>query len=87
MEPRCVLSSSLESYFDSQVLSALQAVFDEAWQEISALPDRAVTAKDAEARRTDLAQMIILAHRSGIPPEAIKAAVLGHIIPSVTDAA
>ena len=87
MEPRCVLSSSLESYFDPEVLSALQAVFDEAWRKISALPDRAVTAKDAEARRTDLAQIIILAHRSGIPPEQIKAAVLSRTPPHVTDAA
>ena len=76
-----VLSSTLSSYFPPEVLSALQAVFDDAWQEISALPDRAATAKDAEARRTDLAQMIILAHRSGIPPEQIREAVLGRIIP------
>ena len=76
-----MLSSTLESYFAPEVLSALQAVFDEAWQEISVQPAFALTDKEAEERRTDLAQMIILAHRSGMPPERIKDAVLGRIIP------
>ena len=73
--------SSFKAYFEPESLAALQAIFDEAWQEINALPGRAVTAKDADERRTDLAQMIILAHRSGLPPERIKDAVLGRIIP------
>ena len=73
--------SGFKAYFEPESLAVLQAIFDEVWQEISALPGRAVTAKDADERRCDLAQMIILAHRSGVPPERIKAAVLGHNIP------
>jgi hypothetical protein len=76
-----VEASEYETYFEPEILRILQAVFDEIWQEISALPGRAVTEKDADGRRTDLAQMIILAHRSGLPPERIKNAVLGRIIP------
>ena len=37
---------------------------------------RAVTSEDADSRRTDLAQMIFLAQKSGLPPERIKEAVL-----------
>jgi hypothetical protein len=79
-----VLSSTLDSYFAPEVLSTLQAVFDEAWQEINV--QLACAPKEAEEWRTDLAQMIILAHRSGIPPERIKDAVLGRIISSDTAA-
>jgi hypothetical protein len=75
-----VLTSTLQTYFAPEVLSALQAIFDEVWQEINARPGRAVTAKETAERRTDLAQMIILAHRSGIPPERIRDAVLGRIV-------
>jgi hypothetical protein len=81
------MRSTLESYLAPEVLSALQVIFDEAWQEIKAQPACAVAANDDDQRRTDLAQMIILAHRSGLSRERIKDAVLGHIIPSVTDAA
>jgi hypothetical protein len=41
-----------------------------------------VDATEADERRTDLAQMIILAHRSGIPPEKIKNIVLGRKTPN-----
>ena len=73
--------SSFQAYFEAESLAALQRTFDEVWHEINALPGRAATAKEADERRTDLAQMIILAHRSGIPPERIKDAVLGRKIP------
>jgi hypothetical protein len=73
--------STFKSYLEPQLLAALQKVFDEAWQEINLLPGRAATARDAAERRTDLAQMIFLAHKSGIPPERIKDAVLGRQIP------
>ena len=75
-------NSNYNSYFGPESLGELQAVFDEAWDEISALPGRAVTATEADERRTDLAQMIILAHRSGIPPEKIKNIVLGRKTPN-----
>jgi hypothetical protein len=70
-----VLSTPLKTYFEPEVLMALQAVFDDAWQEINA--GRALTAQESDHRRTDLAQKIIFAHRSGIPPEQIKDSVLG----------
>jgi hypothetical protein len=74
-------------YFEPEVMAVLQAVFDEVWQEINALPGQAATAQAAEERRNDLAQMIILAHRSGIPPERIKDAVLGRVFIDAPSAA
>src|SRR4051812_25334656 len=85
-EPMAMAMSSFKTYFDPESLATLQAIFDGLWQEINALPGRAVTEKDAEERRTDLAQMIILAHRSGLSPERIKDTVLGRTIPSDTAA-
>jgi hypothetical protein len=76
-----VATFEFEAYLEPELLAALQAIFDETWQEINTLPGHAVTVKDADERRTDLAQMIMLAHKSGVPPERIKAAVLGHNIP------
>jgi hypothetical protein len=77
-----VLSSTLTSYLDPEVLSALQAIFDEAWKEINGQPTCDLTTKEANERRTDLAQMLILAHRSGMSPARIKNAVLGRIVPT-----
>jgi hypothetical protein len=82
-----VATSTFKTYFEPEVLAALQAVFDAAWQEINAMPGRAVTAKDADERRADLAEMIMLAHKSGVPPERIKDAVLGRIIPGAPNTA
>jgi hypothetical protein len=79
--------SAFKSYLEPQLLAALQKVFDEAWREINPLPGRAATARDAAERRTDLAQMIFLAHKSGIPPERIKDAVLGRQIPGPSKSA
>jgi hypothetical protein len=74
-----VAASNFASYFDPELLRKLQGIVDQAWQEINALPGRAVTSEDVDSRRTDLAQMVILAHKSGLPPERIKDAVLGGI--------
>jgi hypothetical protein len=74
-----VAFSNYEAYFDPELLRTLQAIFDEAWQEICALPGRAAPAEDADTQRSDLAEMIILAHRSGLPLERIKEVVLGRI--------
>ena len=79
--------SNHEAYFEPELLGILQAIFDETWQEICAVPGFAALAHDADEQRTDLAQMIILAHRSGIPPEHIKDAVMGRIVPCAPDAA
>ena len=73
------------AYFEPDLLAALQAIFDEAWQEISAMPG--AVGDDEDERRTDLAQMIILAHKSGMPLERIKDAVLGRIILGASGAA
>jgi hypothetical protein len=82
-----VVFSNHEAYFEPELLGILQAIFDETWQEICAVPGFAAVVHDADEQRTDLAQMIILAHRSGIPPERIKDAVLGRIVPGAPDAA
>ena len=78
-------TSDYEAYFEPESLAALQAIFDEAWQEISALPS--VVGDDEEERRTDVAQIIILAHKSGMPLERIKVAVLGRVILGASGAA
>jgi hypothetical protein len=79
-----VLSRTLKSYFEPEVLVALQAVFDDAWEEINA--GRVLTAQESDHRRADLAQKIIFAHRSGIPPEKIKDSLLGRPVASATEA-
>ena len=79
--------STFRSFLEPELLTALQTIFDEVWKETNLLPGRAATARDAAERRTDLAQMIFLAHKSGIPPERIKDAVLGRKIPGSPTAA
>jgi hypothetical protein len=60
--------------YSPDLIRALQAIFDHTWQEISATRSSPET---ADARRNDLAQMIILAHKSGLQPDEIKQALLG----------
>jgi hypothetical protein len=79
--------SSFKTYFDPESLAALQTIFDESWQAMNALPGRAVTGREAEEQRTDLAQMIIMAHNSGMAPERIKAAVLRRCATSALEGA
>jgi len=74
-------SSTLKTYLEPESLAMLQGIFDEAWRQINALPARVAAAGEFEERRTDLAQMIMLAHRSGVAPDRIKDTVLGRIIP------
>ena len=69
-----MVSSDIEAYFDPDLLGQLQAIFDQAWQEIG--NNGHSSGKDVERTRTDLAQMIILAHRSGLSPPAIKRAIM-----------
>ena len=54
----------------SNLRGPLREIFELAWQEMAAANG------DAEQRRNDLAQMILLAHRSGVTPEQIRASVL-----------
>jgi hypothetical protein len=71
---------------DPETLRALQEVFDVTWSEINSTPDNTPTgdrAGDGSGnRRNDLAQMIILAHQSGLRPEEIRTAILGEITAS-----
>jgi hypothetical protein len=60
--------------YNPDLIRALQAVFDDAWQEISATH---CALEHADATRNDLAQMIILAHKCGLEPDEIKLAILG----------
>jgi hypothetical protein len=64
-------------FYDPKVLGALQEIFDVAWQKINSTPGHSLGGDNAEQRRIDLAQMIILAHKSGLQPEEIKASILG----------
>jgi hypothetical protein len=55
-----------------ELVRVLQEVFDDVWQEI----EPKVSRGDADIKRGELARQIILAHRSGLKPEEIRAAVL-----------
>jgi hypothetical protein len=64
-------TSSFSELYDPQLLGALQEIFDLVWERINSTPG-----ENAEKQQTDLAQAIILAHRSGLQPNEIKAALL-----------
>lgn len=73
--------STFRSYLEPEFITALPTIFDEVWKEINLLPGAQRRRKMPLTNAPDLAQMIFHAHKSGIPPERIKAAVLGHQIP------
>jgi hypothetical protein len=54
----------------SNLRGPLREIFELAWQEMT------VANGDSEQRRNDLTQMILLAHRSGLALEQLRAAVL-----------
>jgi hypothetical protein len=72
-------SSSFSEVYEPRLLAALQEIYDVAWQEIQAFPNVLVAAENKDKRQAELAQMIILAHRSGMPPEETKTALLTEI--------
>jgi hypothetical protein len=58
--------------YEPEILGTLQRVFDQIWQEIEPNLDPS----DAELKRTEVARMIVLAHRSGVKLEDIRTTVL-----------
>jgi hypothetical protein len=62
---------------DSEMLKALQEVFDYAWKELVSWPDGLSLGETLEMRRNELAAMIMLAHRSGLNPDEIVDAIRG----------
>ena len=73
------MSSQIESrIYGPELLAVLQEIFDQVWQELNSTGY--ATDRYADQRRNDLAQMIILAHRSGLQPDEIKAAVLRDMV-------
>jgi hypothetical protein len=62
---------------EPELTGALKDIFDLAWQEIHSASGCLAAGDNADKRRDDLALMIILAYRSGLQPEEIKAALLG----------
>jgi hypothetical protein len=67
--------SDVVEFYEPELVGALQEVFDRAWKEINATLSQPGSVKSAEQRRNDLAQMILLAHRSGMQPEQISTAL------------
>jgi hypothetical protein len=55
-----------------ELVKLLQEVFDDIWQELEPKIDE----RDADEQRSELARQIIKAHKSGLKPEEIKAAIL-----------
>jgi hypothetical protein len=80
--PVATHKNQFPSIHDPVVLRGLQEIFDLAWNAINSTPDAPITGENADKRRHDLAEMIILAHKSGLQPEEIKAAILGEITPA-----
>jgi hypothetical protein len=64
---------------EPELAGALQDVFEAAWREINLAYYPPLSDGNAQARRSDLARMIILAHQSGLQPDEIKRAILGDI--------
>jgi hypothetical protein len=60
-----------------QLLKLLQEIFDEVWQETEPNTED----HNADERRSELARLIILAHRKGLKPDEIKAAILAGKFP------
>ena len=56
----------------SELVRTLQEIFDQIWQEI----EPKVDGRDTDEQRSELARQIIKAHKSGLKPEEIKAAIL-----------
>jgi hypothetical protein len=59
-----------------QLLKLLQDIFDEVWQEFEPKTED----QNADERRSELARLIILAHRKGLNPEEIKTAILTDLL-------
>jgi hypothetical protein len=76
---RVVTSNKSSAVYDPELVGVLQEIFDLAWQQISSTSAYPGAGENADTRRNDLAQMIILAHRSGLQPEEIKAVLLSEI--------
>jgi hypothetical protein len=74
-----VAQSKFSGIDEPELTGALKDIFDLAWQQIHSARDYPATGDNADKRRDDLAQMIILAYRSGLQPEEIKAALLGNL--------
>jgi hypothetical protein len=55
-----------------ELVRTLQQIFDDIWQELEAKVDE----RDTDEQRSELARQIIEAHKSGLKPEKIKAAIL-----------
>jgi hypothetical protein len=55
-----------------ELVRILQEVFDDIWQKV----ELNVAERDADEQRSKLARQIIMAHRNGLTPEEIKAAIL-----------
>jgi hypothetical protein len=55
-----------------ELVRVLQEVFDDIWQKVEPKVDE----RDADEQRSELARQIIMAHKKGLNPEEIKAAIL-----------
>jgi hypothetical protein len=71
-----VAQSTFSGIDEPDLTGALKEIFDLAWQQIHSARGNAAAGDTADKRRSDLALMIILANRSGLQPEEIRAALL-----------
>ena len=64
--------------YEPELLRTFQQIFEEVWQEVE---PRTVNGNGDE-QRSELARLIVLAHRRGLNPQEIKTAVLAEITAS-----
>jgi hypothetical protein len=65
--------------YEPELLRRFQQIFEEVWQEI----EPRILNGGGDEQRSELARLIVLAHRRGLNPQEIKASVLAEITASV----
>jgi hypothetical protein len=64
--------------YEPELLRTFQQIFDDVWQEI----EPRIVNGSGDEQRSELARLIVLAHRRGLNPQEIKASVLAEITAS-----
>jgi hypothetical protein len=71
---RCRVGGSVANY-ELELLDIFQRIFDDLWRELEPRIERG----EADEQRSELARLIVLAHRRGVSLKEIKAAVLAEL--------
>jgi hypothetical protein len=64
--------------YEPELLHTFQGIFDELWQELEPRIEKG----DGDEQRSELARLIVLAHRRGVESQKIKVVVRAEIMAS-----